>query len=197
MLQGFEPQTFLFVCLFVLLFYSVFFFVWFYSFIFSYAQNFIMHSTKSKLPSWQQQKSTFVWENTLLLFWNVWKFLCSLKRCTWQKLWAICLKFFKEAFAKCQPCFFGYRSKREKNQVKKDLKGWVKFQTLLKAAYLFITPPRSSVGVIFSLQFVCACLSVCLSVCVSVRLCLWTKFKQNGCTDLDAVMANRRTSSNP
>ena len=40
------------------------------------------------------------------------------------------------------------------------------------------TPPRNRGGVIFSLQFVCVCPDF-----------LWTKFKPNGCTDLDAVFA--------
>ena len=35
--------------------------------------------------------------------------------------------------------------------------------------------------------FVC----VCMCVCVCVRLCLWTIFHPNGCTDLDAVFAKR------
>ena len=33
-------------------------------------------------------------------------------------------------------------------------------------------------------------LSLRLCVCVCVRLCLWTKFKPNGYTDLDAVFTN-------
>ena len=47
----------------------------------------------------------------------------------------------------------------------------------------FFTPPQNRGGVIFLLQFVC----VCVCVCVCVRLCLWTNFQPNGCTDLDAV----------
>ena len=34
------------------------------------------------------------------------------------------------------------------------------------------TPPRNRGGVIFSLQFVCVCLSVCLCVCVCLFVCL-------------------------
>ena len=36
----------------------------------------------------------------------------------------------------------------------------------------FFTPPRNRGGVIYSLQFVCVCVSVCVCVCVSVCVCL-------------------------
>ena len=58
-------------------------------------------------------------------------------------------------------------------------------------SYVFFTPPRNHGGIIFSLQFVC----VCVSVCVAVRLnsCeknssrtdeqIWTRFSLNGCLE--------------
>ena len=66
-------------------------------------------------------------------------------------------------------------------------KKWKFYDRLEREFYVhqIITPPRNRGGVIFSLQFVC----VCLSVSLFVRLCLWTKFQPNGWTDLDAVFA--------
>ena len=68
---------------------------------------------------------------------------------------------------------------------------WVKCQVYGDVISIFfpiysITSPRNRGG-LFSLQFVC--------VCVCVRLCLWTKFQSNGCTDLDAVFAKRLLST--
>ena len=64
---------------------------------------------------------------------------------------------------------------------------------VLKMLLVFsvITSPRNRWGVIFSLQFVCVCVSVCLSVflCVCLMSACEQKFQPNRCTDLDAVFA--------
>ena len=52
---------------------------------------------------------------------------------------------------------------------------------------VFYTSTKSWRGYIFT----AVCLCERLSIYVCDRLCLWTKFQPNGCTDLDAIFAKR------
>ena len=48
----------------------------------------------------------------------------------------------------------------------------VKKMFVIMSKYPLITPPRNRGGVIFSLQFVCVCVSLCVSVCLGVCVCV-------------------------
>ena len=93
------------------------------------------------------------------------------------------------------PDFFveGYKEKEKKKKRPKEKMGKKKppsglcsccYRYYLDPIFFYLFIYLHPHEIIVMLYFHCS-LCVCVSVCVSV--CQWTKFQQNGCTDLDAI----------